>query len=126
MYTNIPTYELLDIIENACKNDDLEPSMRQEILHLTRLIVTQNYFKFQDQIYLQKDGLAMGAPTSSALSENYLQCMENTKIFDILRRSRVEGYYRYVDDIFIIYDENRTNIEVQKSLMILQTDCTSP
>jgi hypothetical protein len=43
--------------------------------------------------------------------------MENTKIFDILRRTRVEGYYRYIDDIHIIYDENHTNIEeVQKSV----------
>jgi len=113
MYTNIPTNKLLDIIENACKNDNLEPLMRQEILQLTRLIVTQNYFRFQDKTYLQKNSLAMGAPTSSALSEIYLQFMENTKIFDILCRSKVEGYYRYVDDI--IYDENRTNIEVQKS-----------
>ena len=87
MYTNIPTNELLYIIEKACKNDDLEPSVRQEILHLTRLIVTRNYFKFQDKTYLQKKCLAMGAPTSSALSEIYLQFMENTKIFDILRRS---------------------------------------
>jgi hypothetical protein len=62
MYTNIPINELLDITENACKNDDLEPSMRQEILRLTRLIVTQNYFKFQDKTYLQKNGLVMGAP----------------------------------------------------------------
>ena len=116
MYTNIPTNELLDITENACKNDDLEPSIRQEILRLTSLIVTQNYFKFQDKKYLQKNGLAMGAPTSPALSEIYLQFMENTKIFDILHRSRVEGYYRYVDDILIIYDENHTNKqEVQKS-----------
>ena len=84
MYTNTPTNELLDIIENTCKNNDLEPTIRQEILHLTRLVVTQNYFKLQDKTYLQKNGLAMGAPTSSALSEIYLQFMENTKIFVIL------------------------------------------
>jgi hypothetical protein len=86
------------------------------------LIVTRNYFKFQDKTYLQKNGLAIGAPTSSALSEIYLQFMENTKIFDILRRSRVEGYYRYVDDILIIYDKNHINIEeVQKSFSDIAT-----
>ena len=53
MYTNIPTNELLDIIENTCKNNNLEPTIRQEILHLTRLVVTQNYFKLQDKTYLQ-------------------------------------------------------------------------
>jgi len=53
----------------------------------------------------------MGAPTSSVRLEIYLQFMENAKIFDILRSSRVEGYYRYVGDILIVYNENHTNIE---------------
>ena len=80
------------------------------------MIVTQNYFKFQDKTYLQKNGLAMGAPTSSVLSEIYLECMENTKIFEILHNSKVEGYYRFVDDILIVYNENHTDTEeVQKS-----------
>ena len=85
MYTNIPIKELLDIIESTCINNGLDPTQRQEILRLTRLIVTQNYFKFQDKTYLQKNSLAMGAPTSSVLSEIYLQFTENTKIIDILR-----------------------------------------
>jgi len=96
--------------------------MRQEILRLTRLIVTQNYLKFQNKAYLQKNGLAMGAPTSSFLSEIYLQFVENTKIFDLLCSSRVEGYYRHADDILIIYDENHTNREeVQKSFNNITT-----
>jgi len=49
MYTNIPIKELLDIIESTCINNSLDPTLRQEILHLTGLIVTQNYFKFQDK-----------------------------------------------------------------------------
>ena len=52
----------------------------------------------------------MGAPTSSILSEIYLQHLENTPIFNILRNSGIEGYFRYVDDILLIYYENRTDI----------------
>jgi hypothetical protein len=37
----------------------------------------------------------MGAPTS----EIYLQYIENTKIFDILLKHHITGYFRYVDDI---------------------------
>jgi hypothetical protein len=37
--------------------------------------------------------------------------MENTKIFEILRNSKIKGYYRYVDDILLIHNENYTNIE---------------
>jgi hypothetical protein len=116
MYTNISINELLNIMEDMCINNGLEPTPRQEILRITRLIVTQNYFKFQDKTYIQKKGLAMGAPTSSFLSEIFLQHIENTKIVNILHSSKIEGYYRYVDDIIIIYNESHTDIEeVQRS-----------
>jgi hypothetical protein len=117
MYTNIPINELLDIMEDTCINNGLEPTLRQEILRITRLIVTQNYLNFQDKTYIKKNGLAMGAPTSSFLLEIFLQYIENTKIADILRSSRIEGYYRYDDDIQrTVYNESHTDIEeVQKS-----------
>jgi hypothetical protein len=102
MHTNIPTKDLLNTIENTCKNNGLESTVKQEILRLTRMIITQNYFRFQNTTYTQKNGLAMGAPSSSILSEIYLQFTENTKIFEILKNFIIEGYYRYVDDILII------------------------
>ena len=111
MYTNIPTKDLLNIIQNICENNGLESAVKQEILSLTRLIIMQNYFRFQNRTYIQKSGLAMGAPSSSILSEIYLQFMENTKIFEILKNFKIEGYYRYVDDILIIYNKNHTNKE---------------
>jgi hypothetical protein len=40
-----------------------------------------------------------------------MQFMENTTIYDILRDSKIEGYFRYVDDILIFYKDNTTNIE---------------
>jgi len=44
----------------------------------------------------------MGAPTSFIMSEIYLQFTENTKTYDILRYSKVEGYFRYLDDILLV------------------------
>jgi hypothetical protein len=65
----------------------------------------------------------MGAHTSSFLSEIFLQYIENTEIFYILRSSRIEGYYRYVDDILIVYNESHTDIEeVQKSFNDITSD----
>jgi len=92
------------------ENNGLESALKQ-IFRLTGLVVTQNYYKFQNKTYIQKSGLAMGAPSSSILSEIYLQFMENTKIFEILRNSKIGGYYRYIDNILVIYNENCTNIE---------------
>ena len=53
----------------------------------------------------------MGALTSSIFSEIYLQYLENTKIFYILINYRIVGYFRYVDDILIVYKKELTNIQ---------------
>jgi len=71
----------------------------------------QNYFSFQNKTYVQSNALAKGTPTSYILSKIYLKFLENTKIFDILKEAKIEGYFRYVDDILIIYNGNKTDVE---------------
>jgi hypothetical protein len=102
MYTNIPTDELLTIIESAYKKNDVEEGLKRDILKLLKVVIDQNYFQFMDQTYVKHDGLAMGAPTSSVLSEFYLQHLENSKIYDILLNFNIMGYFRYIDDLLII------------------------
>jgi len=115
MYTNIPTKDLISIINSLCKNHNIEDRVTREIISKTNLIM-QNHYIFQDKTYVQNNGLAMGAPTSSILSEIYLQSLENTRIFDILKEEKIIGYFRYVDDILIIYNENIIDVnQVLKS-----------
>jgi hypothetical protein len=51
----------------------------------------------------------MGAPSSATLSEIYLQHLEHTEIIKIIRHNII-GYFRYVDDILMVYDEKYTDI----------------
>lgn len=51
----------------------------------------------------------MGAP-SSVFPEIYLKYLENTKIFDILVKHHIIGYFQYADDILIVYKNNAKNI----------------
>jgi hypothetical protein len=53
----------------------------------------------------------MGAPTSAILYEIYLQYIEHTLLIDILTSNNILGYFRYVDDILIIYNNESTNID---------------
>jgi hypothetical protein len=46
----------------------------------------------------------MGAPTSAILAEIFIQCLEHTKIINILNVYQIIAYHRYVDDILIMYD----------------------
>ena len=52
----------------------------------------------------------MGAPTSSVFSEIYLQSLENQEIHQLLNKHNIKAYFRYVDDILIVYDRNTSNI----------------
>jgi hypothetical protein len=52
----------------------------------------------------------MSAPTSSILAETYIQHIEHTQIYPILIQQQIIPYFRYVDNILIIYDQNKTNI----------------
>jgi hypothetical protein len=54
----------------------------------------------------------MGVPTSSILSEFYLQHLENSKIYESTKlQYRGILPIRYVDDLLIIYNERRTDVE---------------
>jgi hypothetical protein len=83
----------------------------QEILNWYDIITQQNYFTFNKTIYTQTDGLAMGAPSSSIISEIFLQHIECNTILSILNKHCILGYYRYVDDILILFDSSFTHIQ---------------
>jgi hypothetical protein len=52
----------------------------------------------------------MGAPTSPILSEIFLQYIEHNLIVNILQKHKIVGYFRYVDDILLVYNNENTEI----------------
>ena len=62
----------------------------------------------------------MTSQTSSMFSEFYLQYIEHTFIVNLLLKFNIEGYFRYVDNILIIYSESSTELtDMLKDLIIL-------
>jgi hypothetical protein len=111
MYTNIPVSDLPNIIRDIItRNNATTKGECTEILNLLELIIDRNYIQHNDQYYKQTEGLAMGAPTSAILAEVYIQFLEYTKIANILKKYQIVDYHRYLDDILIIYNAQRTNI----------------
>jgi len=90
--------------------NNIDDRTTQDIMRIAQTLVGRNYFRFRNTIYIQNEGLAMEAPTSSILSEVYLQYMENTTTYELLIKHKVEGYFRYVDDIRVMYKDDKTNI----------------
>jgi uncharacterized coiled-coil protein SlyX len=112
MYTNIQRKEVTNIINNILENNiEIETNTREEIIFIMSVIMKQNFFQFDQQYYEQTEGLAMGAPISAILAEVFIQYMEHKYIYPVLRTRKIVAYYRYVDDILIVYDRQKTNIE---------------
>jgi len=93
-----------------CSQNGLNEELRCEIVKSCKMLTKRNYFQYRDLQYMQEDGLAMGAPTSSTFSEICLKYLENTKIVDISMKLHIIGLFRYVDEILIVYQNKRTNI----------------
>jgi hypothetical protein len=110
MYTNIPTDIINNIITETLLKQDTHIKITREIIQIISSIHDQNYFIHNNQIFQQTESLPMGAPTSAILSEIYLQYVEHN-ILNILSKYHKDSYSRYVDDILIIYNKMKTNIE---------------
>ena len=109
LFVNIPINEVTDIIKSMFSGPDSQ--ITTQIIELTKVVLSQNYFMFQDKIYHTNKGVAMGSPISSLIAEIFIQHYENTYLKHILDAKNIRYYTKYVDDILIIYDKNRINHE---------------
>ena len=111
LYTNFPVAETRNIISNTLKENLIDPQTQQELLNFYDVIIQQNYFTINDEILIQRNGLAMGTPTSGLISEFLLQNLEHLHLAHISNKHKIINYLRYVDDILLIFDSNHTNIQ---------------
>ena len=73
LFTNITR------LKESLKLNNLE---KNEIISIIKTILNQNYFCFNNEYYLQKEGLAMGSPLSSLLGDIFMIDFENKRIFN--------------------------------------------
>jgi hypothetical protein len=57
---------------------------QKKIIHILETVMEQNYFQFEQKYYKERDGLAMGAPASAVLAEEYIQNMKHHQIYPTL------------------------------------------
>jgi hypothetical protein len=111
MYSNIPVAETREILSSIMKNNLLDSQTQQELLSWYDIITKQNYFSNNNDIVIQNEGLAMGAPSSGLIAEIFLQHTEYTHLAHITRKHNIINYFRYVDDILLIFDPHHTDIQ---------------
>ena len=92
---------------------------RDFIIESSLLILNNNYFEFNSEYYLQKKGTAMGtkfAPVYANLVLGFLEISLKRKVEDKVGTERAEeimnNYFRFLDDIFIIWDTTDGDINI--------------
>jgi hypothetical protein len=105
LYTSIPPNEALENIRILIEDHEFEcrPLSTNDILKLLKAVLTNTYFTFNDKIFHQISGLAMGSSVSAILAILFMHTLETQALSSIrLQNIQIDCYGRYVDDSYLI------------------------
>jgi hypothetical protein len=88
LYTNIPVAETQTILADILKQNLIDTQIQRELLGWYETITKQNYFTYNSNIMIQKEGLAMGTPSSGLIAGIFLQ---HTEYLHMARLSKSTG-----------------------------------
>ncbi|UYV66357.1 hypothetical protein LAZ67_4001441 [Cordylochernes scorpioides] len=98
--------EYFEVKRQDCVNKGLEID---EMIEGFRLCLDNIYFRYGDKFYRQKDGTAMGCPTSMIIADIVMASVDKKAI--LIEGIKIWG--RYIDDVFaVIRKENLDEIMV--------------
>ena len=108
LYPHIPHCEGLEAPKIAINDGEVEiPSER--LLNLAKLILENNYFEFDEKVYRQKLGTAIGTKFAPAFANIFMGSFENLLLETCSYRPWV--WRRFLDDIFIIWLHGRERLD---------------
>jgi hypothetical protein len=103
LYVNLPIQGILQTTKFWLNKHNNTNAIIEQSLHLLKIILKQNYFQYNSQLFQPEKGIAVGTPISSTIAEICLQFLEEIYIKQWLERKEIIYYKRCVDD------QNRRN-----------------
>ena len=76
---------------------------KSEFKYLLSLATKEIYFIFNNILYKQIDGVAIGSPLGSSLANAFLANHEQTVLDSFHLERKPPYYWQYVDDIFVLF-----------------------
>ena len=99
LYTNIPHDEgLIALKQTLSRHTEPQPWV---ITRLAELTLRNNIFQFDDKIYIQKQGTAMGTRMAPSYANIYMTYIETKMLNDYPLKPKL--WVRFIDDIFSIW-----------------------
>jgi hypothetical protein len=108
LYVNIPIQNTLHITKQLLHKHNVDKYVATDTLNILETILKQNYFQYEGNFYKPKTGISMGSPLSGIIAEIFIQHLEQQVLKHTLGNKDIMYYTRYVDDILIIHNQNRT------------------
>ena len=101
LYPNIPHKYGLNALKKALQGRENPSVSTSTILELAELVLKNNYFEYNQQIYKQKRGTAMGTKFAPSYAILALAAFEEYA----LKHAEItpEVWWRFIDDIFVIW-----------------------
>lgn len=106
LYTNIPHKDGLEAMSFYLQQRPIDSMPPTElIVSLTKWSLENNIFLFQDKLYQQVQGTAMGASYAPSYAGLFLGLWEKTHIYSDKNPflNKIELYGRYIDDLFFVF-----------------------
>ena len=100
-YTSIPHVEGLEAIRGALDRRTVPEVATETIVELASLVLENNYFEFNDRVFLQKLGTAIGTKFAPAYANLFMNRLEERLLDSWDKKPLV--LMRYMDDIFVIW-----------------------
>ena len=120
LFTNVPLDETLKICSEALYDQsDSQPLIPKDVfVELMKSATSSVEFSFNNTIYKQTDGVAMGSPLGPVLANIFVRYYEE-KLFP--ETQKPPTYFRYVNDTFAIFDH-----EAEANKFLTKLNCLHP
>ncbi|CAJ0961150.1 unnamed protein product [Ranitomeya imitator] len=105
LYTSITHEKGLLAIDRLLIEAGTDTKIRHFCADLLNLVLKENYFMFEDTLYVQQQGTAMGLNVAPPYAFAYMSAFENDFVYTHpLFKAHSRIWRRYIDDIFCIWD----------------------
>ncbi|XP_043928712.1 nuclear mitotic apparatus protein 1 [Protopterus annectens] len=88
----------------------LTPIQYRIVLECMELVLKYNFVYFEGDYYHQKEGVAMGSACAPVYANIIMFHWEKQYVFKSVYNKYIVKYFRFLDDIFVLWNGNKENI----------------
>ena len=113
LYTNIEHEEGADACFEMLEKRINKTVPSSLLKKLILLVLQSNIFRFNEKLYKQIKGTAMGTPMAVNYANIFLDNFENKMLDEYQRKKKVRPivWWRYIDDVFLIWHDDEESLK---------------